>query len=219
MQIILPPVSNKKILCFLPWMVYNNHKSKKNVPGEECMDFYEKKLDSSVEYQGKILSVRRDTVELVNGRQAEREVVDHRGAVAIVPVDEKGRVLLVRQYRYPVLSMMTEIPAGKLDPGEDPLDCAKRELSEETGAEAEEMIFMGAMYPTPGFCNELLHFYLARGLKFGQTHPDEDEFVEVQWLPLEEVYGMIMNNEIRDMKTVAGVLKARQLLIGGKSED
>lgn len=172
------------------------------------MELNEKTLTSELVYDGRLLKVYRDTVELVNGRTSWREVIRHPGAVVVVPIDNEGRIHLVRQFRYPYGKAILEVPAGKLERGEEPFPAARRELSEEIGAEAEEWTEMGEMLPTPGFCDERQHVYLARGLTFGQTHPDEDEFLEQVTLPLEEAVAMAVDGRLEDSKTVAAILRA-----------
>ena len=176
------------------------------------MELTEKKVTSEVVFQGQILTVLRDTAELPNGKTAEREVVRHPGGVAVLPLDEDGNVLLVRQFRYPFGRVLLEIPAGKLDRGEEPLHAAARELEEETGVQAEELISLGSIYVSPGFCDEELHLYLAQGLKQGKSHPDEDEFLAPERVPCEVLTEQIMSGAIHDGKTVAAVLKAKLYL-------
>ena len=171
-------------------------------------DYTEKTLKREDIYVGRIITVHSDTVELCNGKTAGREVVDHRGGVSVVPVDGDGNVYLVRQYRYPVGDFLVEIPAGKLEAGEEPLTCAIRELSEETGFTAEKIEFLGQIWPTPGYCGEKLHIYMATGLQPGKTHPDEDEFLDVMKIPLEKAYAMAISGELSDAKTVIGLCRA-----------
>jgi ADP-ribose pyrophosphatase len=173
----------------------------------------EKKLSTESLYEGRILKLERWQVELPSGKMASREVVLHGGAAAIVPVDEKGRVALVRQYRSPLSRFVLEIPAGKLDfQGEDPLDCAKRELREETGLIAEKWRFLSVFAPTPGYSSERIHLYLAEGLRSGPDEMDEDEFIELRWLPMDELLRRMERGEIEDGKTLAGALLAARML-------
>ena len=176
------------------------------------MDIREKTINSKQIYDGKIIKVTLDTVICPNGMQAERELVRHPGGVAIVPIDKDEFVYMVRQYRVPYDSIMLEVPAGKLDRGEDVERAAARELKEETGIIAESMVFMGNFYPTVGFCDENLRMYLATGLTQGETDPDEDEFINVEKIHITQLVQMIINNEIKDGKTIAAVLKANILL-------
>ena len=159
-------------------------------------------------FHGKIVHLFRDQVRLPNGRIATREVSRHPGAAAVVPVTKDGNVILVRQFRYPFAQVMLEIPAGKLDPGEDPLVCARRELTEETGYEAEEFVSLGVFYPSVAVIDEQIHLYLARGLTFSAPNPDADEFLNVEQRPLNDLVNLILENGVPDGKTQAAVLKA-----------
>ena len=164
-------------------------------------------------YDGKILHVERWQVTCPNGRSAVREIVVHKGAAAVVPVYPDGTTLLVRQHRVAVDRVTLEIPAGKLDSaGEDPLDCAVRELEEETGLRAGRMTLLTSLLTTPGFCTEKIAIYLAQDLTQGQTHPDEDEFLDLVRMPLEEAVELVMRGEIRDGKTICGLLMAKEAL-------
>lgn len=154
------------------------------------------------------MRVRRDTVELQNGDTAIREVVDHTGGVGILAITPEGAVPLVRQFRYPFKSETLEVPAGKLEPGEDPLQCAKRELSEETGYTARTFIPLGSLLPSPGYCAETLYIYLALDLTRGAQHLDPDEFLNVEYYSLEKLHQMVMDNTLTDAKTVLAILKA-----------
>ena len=162
-------------------------------------------------YDGKILKVHVDDVRLPNSREAVREVVDHVDGAAVLAMDEANRVLVVRQYRYVFGRVLAELPAGKLDPGEDPVAGALRELKEETGAEPETFLPLGKIIPAPGCYGEVLHLYLARDLTFGATHPDADEFLQVRRLPFDTLLARCLSGEIEDGKTVAAVLKAKLL--------
>lgn len=174
---------------------------------KEIMQSTEKK------YSGKIISVRLDHVVLQNDRVTLREVCEHPGGVAVLPLDDDMNVTLVRQFRYAHNKILTEIPAGKLDHGpESALDCGKRELLEETGLTADEYIDLGAVFPSPGFLDEIIHLFLARGLHQGEACPDENEFVECVKIPLEELCQMALNNEIEDCKTLVAVLKTKMII-------
>ena len=176
------------------------------------MDFAEKRIDGEEKYRGVIVRVRLDRVRLCDGKLSRREVVEHPGGVCILPVDEQGNCTMVRQFRYPFGRMMLEAPAGKLEYGEDPLACAVRELSEETGYRADELIDLGSMCTSPGFSTEVLHLYLALGLHPGESHPDEGEFLNTEKIPLTELVRMVMDGEIDDAKTVIAILKAEKHL-------
>ena len=182
------------------------------------MTSFEKTVSSKNVFDGKIINVRLDEVELSNGSRHPREVVEHNGAVCIVAVDEHNNAVVVTQYRYAIGKELMEIPAGKLEKGEKPLPAAVRELEEETGFTAGEMIFLGSMYSSPGFCSEKLYLYLDLELKKGEPHPDEDEFLNVSLIPLDELERMIMLGQIEDGKTVAGVLKASCYLRQSRQE-
>ena len=171
------------------------------------MNLNEQPLSADYKYRGRIINLRVDTALLPNGSSATREVVEHPGGVCVAALTEDGCLLFVRQVRYPYQKVLLELPAGKLDPGEDPLEAGKRELREETGAEAARYESLGELYPSPGYCGEIIHLYAATGLTFGQMSPDEDEFLEVEKIPLEEAARMVLDNEIADAKTQAAVLK------------
>ncbi len=169
----------------------------------------EKTAEKSILYSGKIINLRKDTAILPDGSRAVREVVEHPGGVSVVPITEDGMIILVEQFRYPYMEATLEIPAGKRDSrDEDPLECGKRELGEETGAVAERYTSLGVLYPTPGYCDEVIHMFAATGLGFGKSHPDSDEFLNTVQIPLERVVDMILSGEIKDAKTQAAVLKA-----------
>ena len=157
-------------------------------------------------FRGRIFDVNRLSVQLPDGRMAERDVVRHPGAVAIVALTDDGRICLVRQYRTALGRVTVEIPAGKLDPGEDPLECANRELLEETGMRAERMAFLTTIATGVGFCDELIHMYMATGLTFASSDPDADEFINVDLVPLNELIDAVLDGRIEDCKTVTGAL-------------
>ena len=175
------------------------------------MDMTEKTLSSERIYDGAIIHVRRDRVLLPNGHTSVREIVEHPGGVGILAVDEDGTVLLVRQYRYAFGRTLLEIPAGKREPGEEPLVTARRELREETGVTADSWTPLGQLIASPGCYDETLYLYLAQGLHSGDTDPDEDEFLSVERLSMTELTRRCLADEITDAKTVCAVLKARAL--------
>ena len=176
------------------------------------MDMTERTLESREVYRGRILRVREDKVSLPNGKTGTREVVEHPGGVGILAIDGEGRVLLVQQYRYALGQVLTEIPAGKREPGEPPFVTAQRELQEEVGAVAGRWTELGTLIASPGCYGETLYLFLARGLHFGETHPDEDEFLDVLRLPFDRAVAQCLDGTLTDAKTVAAILKAKILL-------
>ena len=176
------------------------------------MDLTEKTLSREDRFQGRILSVHVDQVLLPNGGTAAREVVDHVDGVAVLPLDERNNVLTVTQYRYVFGRTLLEIPAGKLDPGEDPATGALRELREETGAVPSTFLPLGRILPSPGCFSETLHLFLAKDLRMETQDLDPDEFLNVERIPFGEMVHRCLNGEIEDAKTVAAVLKAKVLL-------
>lgn len=170
-------------------------------------------------FEGKILHVFVDDINLPNGEKGFREYIKHIGAVAVLPLSDDGNVICVRQYRYAVGEVTTEIPAGKLDsPDEDPREAALRELREETGAICKSLEYLGRYFASPAILDEKINLYLARGLEFGETDPDEDEFIDVVHIPLEEMVDRVMRGEILDGKTQLAVLKVNELLRREKQE-
>lgn len=176
------------------------------------MRLEEKTLSSEQKFDGRIVKLFVDQVELENGETATREVIKHPGGVCILPLDEENNVLMVRQFRYPPQKVLLEIPAGKMEFGEDHRACGLRELKEETGCTCDEFIYLGNLIPTPAYDNEVIHMYLARGLHGGDQNLDEDEFLEIEKLPLEKAVKMVMNNEIADAKTQIALLKVQNML-------
>ena len=171
----------------------------------------EHKLSSEMKFDGKLIKVTYDIAD-VNGKEAWREVVHHPGASAIVAIDEDNRIIMEKQFRYALNDYLLEIPAGKLDAGEDPLVCAKRELEEETGIIASEWISLGTIATSPGFCNEVIHLYVAKGLSKGEIHWDEDEYVEVECYTFDELLQRISEEKIKDSKTLSALLLAMPYL-------
>lgn len=171
------------------------------------MDFTEKKLSEQYYFEGRIMKARVDEVELPGGGRATREVCEHLGGVGILPIDADGQVLLVRQFRYPFGELLLEIPAGKLDPGEAPEQCAARELKEECGVTAGKLTSLGTLYPTPAYVDEVIHMFLAEELSPAVQHLDDGEFLEVEKLPLETLVEQVLSGEVKDSKTQAALLK------------
>ena len=177
----------------------------------------EKQISAEYMYKGKIISLRRDKALLPNGNTATREVVEHNGGVCVAALTDNDEVLFVRQFRYPYMEIIPEIPAGKRDSAEeDPFECGRRELKEETGATAEKFIPLGKLYPSPGYCGEIIWMYAATGLSYGEQNPDDDEFLTVEKIPLDKAVEMILSGEITDAKTQAAVLKLKVLKDQGK---
>lgn len=176
------------------------------------MIFEEKTISSQEIFKGKIVNLKVDMVAMPDGSLAERELVGHPGGVGVVALTENQEIILVKQYRKPIEKAILEIPAGKLDPGEDHRVCGIRELEEETGLCAQNFEYLGYIYPSPGFTDEVTHIYLATELYQGEAHPDEDEYLDLVKMPFSEAVECMMRNEIADAKTVAGILKTARKL-------
>ncbi len=176
------------------------------------MDYVEQTVRKNYIYEGKILKLRRDDARLPDGRPCVREIIEHSGGACVLYVKE-DKVLLVRQYRYAYGESLYELPAGKLEIGEDPKNAALRELEEEAGVLAEELKLLFVMYPTPGYTNEKIYIYQAVSGKETATSPDEDEFLDVEYLPLDKVKAMLKNGDIRDGKTIVAL---QAYLLNGK---
>lgn len=173
------------------------------------MSHFEKTLSSKEVFDGKVIRVCHDSVELENGETALREVVYHNGGVCVLPLTDSGEVIFVKQFRYPYKEEVLELPAGKLNKGEDPFESAVRELREETGAEAKKYTSLGRLYPSPGYCGEIITMYLAEDLSFGEQSLDEDEFLDTIRIPFEKAVEMVLSGEIPDAKTQTAILKAK----------
>lgn len=176
------------------------------------MIFEEKQIIKNTVYNGRLVNVRSDTAEITGGKHVSREVVEHPGGVCIVPIDRDGMVYCVRQFRYPFMEELLELPAGKLEWGEEPAGCASRELSEETGLIAGRMTYLGSIYPSPGYCSEILHIYLATDLTQSEPHLDPDEFLQVETLKVADLLALIDRDEVRDAKTIIGLLRGLRYL-------
>ncbi len=180
------------------------------------MNLSEKTLSSKSVFDGRILHITLDEVELADGKMSKREVVNHPGGVAVAALDMDNNVFFVRQFRYPYKEIVLELPAGKLEKGSTPLENGKRELLEETGAEGYSYISLGQVYPSPGYTSEIIHLYACRVQREGENRPDEGEFLNVEKIPLEKAVEMVLNNMIPDAKTQIAVLKTAMLLNSGK---
>ncbi len=176
------------------------------------MHLFEKTVTSELIFDGKIITVKKDTAELENGEIVNRELVVHPGGVCVVPINENGEVLMVKQFRYPFKEALVEIPAGKLEVGEDHREAGLRELREETGAVCEKFEYLGVCYPSVAYLTEKIHMYLATGLTFENQDLDDDEFLDVMKIKLEDAVEMVMNNELPDAKTQCAILKAARIL-------
>ena len=176
------------------------------------MKLYEKTIDSKEIFNGKVLHFLHDTVELEDGTTAMREIVEHPGGVCIAALTKNNELLFVRQYRYPYKEIVLELPAGKLEKGQTPLENGKRELLEETGATGSHYMPLGKVYPSPGYTNEIIHLYFCTVEDFGSQQLDEDEFVTIERIPINRAEEMVLNNEIPDAKTQIAVLKAAALV-------
>ncbi len=178
----------------------------------------EKLVRRKTVWRGRAVNFRVDTVRLPNGKRATREFMDHPGAVGVVPLLPDGKVVMVRQYRHPVGKVTLELPAGKIDSGESLVTCVRRELREETGFTARKITPLIQYWPTPAFANEVLHLYIAEGLKAGKMETDADEFLECVTLPLRHALDLVKRGEIRDSKTIIGLLSCavfRKIVLNG----
>ena len=181
------------------------------------MNLDEKQLNYEYIYKGKIINMRKDTALLPNGKTALREIVEHPGGVCVAALTDNDEVLFVKQFRYPYFENILEIPAGKRDSkDETPLDCGIRELREETCATAQNIFPLGELYPTPGYCDEIIWMFGATNLSFGEQDPDDDEFLTVEKIPLKKAVEMILSGEIKDAKTQVAILKLNHLKENGK---
>ncbi len=181
----------------------------------EDSELREVKIDGADVYDGVLLHVKKDRVRLPNGKTSVREYIRHIGAVCVVPVTDDGKVIVEHQFRYPMDEVIVEIPAGKLDSRSEDIEAAaRRELLEETGITAGKMIYMGQFVPTCAYSNESIHMYLAKNLTFGDRKLDEDEFLNVSSVPLDDLVADILSGKIKDGKTQAAVLKAYLMLKG-----
>ena len=178
------------------------------------MNYEEKTVSSKHIYKGNIINVEHVTVTLPDGRQATRDLIMHPGASAVIPLNEKGELYMVRQYRKAIEAISLEIPAGKLDSGEDPKICAERELKEETGLTAEKITHLISIHSTPGFSNEVLHLYAATGLSEGESCSDTDEFISTEKYSVAQLEDMVLKGEITDAKSIIGIFLADKIISG-----
>ena len=176
----------------------------------------EKELSSEKIFDGMVVKLFRDEIELEDGSRGVREFIKHPGGVCIAAVDEDEQLYMVEQFRYPFGKVLTEVPAGKLEFGEDPEECGRRELKEEVGATADSFEYLGCIYPTVAYDTEIIYMFLARGLHFGEQHLDDGEFLDVKKIPLKKAFQMVMDNELPDAKTQMAVLKAYMKLHGSE---
>ncbi len=176
------------------------------------MHLDEKTINSDVIYEGVIFTITHDTVELENGKTAIRDVLLHHGGVCVIPVTDNNEIFLVKQFRYPFRTTTREVPAGKLEKGENHAECGRRELLEETGCICDEYIYLGEMLPTPAYNSEITYMYMAKGLHFEKQNLDPDEFLDVEKIPLAEAVQLVMDGKIRDGKTQIAILKTARLL-------
>ena len=179
------------------------------------MNLDEIKLNRKDIFKGRIIDVHLDEVMLPNGKKSEREVVDHPGGVCIAALTKDYELLFVRQYRYPYSEQLLELPAGKLEKGSTPLENGKRELKEETGAEGKDYISLGKVYPSPGYMSEVIYLYLCKVGEVGRQKLDEDEFLNVEKIKIDDAFKMVMNGEIKDAKTQIAILKIKNLITCG----
>ena len=180
------------------------------------MAHFEKTLNSDTRFEGRVFTVTVDKVELENGRTSTREVVHHHGGACIAALTENDEIYLVRQFRYAFGQELWELPAGKLEKGEDPFEAARRELGEECGLTAQHFVDLGPVYPTVGYCTEIIYCWAATGLSPCGMHLDEDEFLTPEKVPFDRAVEMVLSGEIRDGKTVAALLKIKALRDAGR---
>ena len=176
------------------------------------MHLQEKTISSDLIYEGPIFTITHDKAELENSKTAVRDVLHHNGGVCVIPITENNEIFLVKQFRYPFQTVTREVPAGKLEKGEDHGECGRRELLEETGYTCSEYIYLGEMLPTPAYNTEITYMYLAKGLTFSSQSLDPDEFLDVERISLPEAVKQVMDGTIRDGKTQIAVLKAARIL-------
>lgn len=175
-----------------------------------------KVVGSKALHRGRVINLRVDTIDVGGGKTVQREIIEHPGAVVIAAVDDEGRVLMVRQYRHAAGEALLELPAGTMEPGEEPTVTAVRELQEETGYYPGELTPAGGYFSTPGFCNEFLHLFIARHLRAQPLKGDDDEEIEVEAVPVEDIPSLVLSGKIKDAKTIAGLFVLELTLADGK---
>lgn len=181
------------------------------------MNLKETTKSQEYRFKGRIINLRQDVAILPDGSEANREVVEHNGGVCVLPLTENNEIIFVKQFRYPYMEELLEIPAGKRDSkDEEPLSCGKRELKEETGAESDNFVFLGELYPSPGYVNEVIYMYYADNLTYGECDPDDDEFLDLVKIPFEKAVEMVVSGEIKDAKTQSAILKVAFLKANNK---
>jgi ADP-ribose pyrophosphatase len=178
------------------------------------MNYFEKTVSEKHIYKGNIIDVDLLTVTLPDGRETTRDIVRHPGAAAVIPLNEKGEIYMVRQFRKPLDAVSLEIPAGKLDGEEDPIVCAGRELKEETGLTANRLTFLVSIHSTPGFSDEVIHLFAATGLTEGNSCADEDEFITTEKYPVGRLLDMVLEGKITDAKSIIGIFLADRIVSG-----
>lgn len=195
------------LFLFPPIILIFNYMIFINRPGKIKMNFTVKK--SEIIFNGKVFDLQVDQIEYKSGNAGIREVAIHPGGAVVVPVLDDGRIVMIRQFRYPIQKVLLELPAGKLEKGEDPMHCAVRELEEETGYKSDDFVKLGAIYTTPGFCTEILHIYMAKNLKPGDHNREEGEYgMEVFEFTMDEIEEMIRKGELTDAKSICGIYMA-----------
>lgn len=182
------------------------------------MIFEEKTIKSETIYKGKIINLRRDTVTVKNGTSI-REIVEHKGGAVLAAITNQGKMVMIKQFRKPAERVIFEVPAGKIDPGEDPLETGKRELKEETGYTANTVKLLTKMYPTVGYSEEVLYIYLCTGLTLGATKFDYNEAIDIEEHSIDDLYKMAMEGQIEDAKTIVAILMVKSLELEGKLEE
>lgn len=182
------------------------------------MELYEKTLSSKSMFEGRVIHITLDEIELPDGTKSSREVVKHPGGVCVACINKNNELYFVRQYRYPYHEVVLELPAGKLEKDSTPLENGMRELKEEVGATGKDYKFLGELYPSPGYTDEIIYLYLCKFDELGESCPDDDEFLNVETIHIDKAVEMVLNNEIKDSKTQTTILKTAMLLKQGYNQ-